>query len=186
MTCNLISCCIQIKTYQRLLRDLYRPREFDRCDHNIAINHGKVDDLVQYARNYPQKLRMILDTLDTQFLSSCMKHEYGYVVLSLEVFRALLLAYHALHLPYLLEPHLNLVFKAVIESRNVLYLKSAVPLLKVCIDHGIFTHDLDFFLSLLELVEDTSITQPIEDLTEDLADGAQRLAVGKGGDPDFG
>eukprot|EP01031_Cornospumella_fuschlensis_P023801 gene23801-28825_t len=167
MTLNIISCCVHVKTYQRLLRDLYKPREFDRCDIRIAINHGKIEDLVQYANNYPQKLRMILDTLGTQFLSSCMKHEYGYVVLSLEIFRSLLLAYQAQRLSYLLEPHLNFVFKAVIESRNALYLKSAVPLLKVCIDHNVFSQDLDFFMSLLQLVEENTSLPPSLDPTED-------------------
>lgn len=149
-------CGATERTYQRLIDDVYKSSEFDRKVTNIAIHRGKIEALVGYCVSYPQKLAPIVARLDKILLDSILRSDHGFVVLTIDIFRALLRKYHYAQLAFMLESHLNFVIRSVVQTYDPLYMRSVSKLLKDCIRLDVFSNEIDFIDAIIDLCEDPS------------------------------
>ena len=110
--------CFRPRSYKRLLNDVYPPNATGREQDLIPKN---VDKLAKYVYLNPIKLPEVCIKLQSKILKDLKAHKYGFVVIGLETFLALIRIKNDLHI---IKPYLFNCIKECLLYNNLLYLQS--------------------------------------------------------------
>jgi hypothetical protein len=152
---KMTDCCLFVcwrpHTYQRLVTDVYNASLKDKNSEEVIPNAGKIKKLTDYAALYPAKLRLIANKLNKAFNRGLRKDTCGFVLITIEIYKSLVEKFHSIQLSYMLEVHLDFILSELVASRNIVYLKAAVILLKSCVVNNVFSSKCTFVNSILQL-----------------------------------